>query len=184
MIDQKHLNKRSKFLSLVLRHKPEEIGLQLDKQGWADVDELITKMNAIGQSLNRETLEEIVATNAKKRFAFNADKTRIRANQGHSINIDLGYTPQTPPAILYHGTGNKYVDSIYQTGLQKKNRHHVHLSSDIETAKAVGQRHGKPVVFKLDVAAMLKDGIVFYVANNGVWLTDEVLPNYLIRIEG
>lgn len=176
----KELKSISKFMSLVLRHKPEEIGLQLDANGWANVDELIKKMNAKAhQPVTKAIIEEVVATNEKKRFVFNEDHTLIRANQGHSIEVDLQLAPATPPAILYHGTGEKNVESILATGLNKGSRHHVHLSANKETALQVGQRHGKPVLFVVDAKAMLEDGIVFYCSENGVWLVDEVNVKYL-----
>ncbi len=183
MIDTKHHTKLSKFLSLVLRHKPEEIGLELDPNGWTNVEELILKMNQYGKQIDFETLEVILETNNKKRFRFNEDKSLIRANQGHSIEIDLGYVPKIPLAILYHGTGAKYVDSIYKQGIKKKNRHHVHLSKDIETAKSVGQRHGKPVIFEIMTDDMVKEGFEFFESENGVWLTDEVPVRFIRKIE-
>lgn len=169
----------SKFLSLVLRHKPEEIGLELDSQGWADVQDLLVKMNAKRKNINFETLEDIVATNNKKRFAFNDDKTLIRASQGHSVTIELGYEPKMPPEILYHGTASKNVDGIYELGIKKGSRHHVHLSKDIKTASAVGQRHGKPVIFEIAAQEMHKEGYLFYESENGVWLTEEVPVRFL-----
>ncbi len=176
----KELKSISKFMSLVLRHKPEEIGLQLDVNGWADVDELIEKMNEkASQSITKELIEEVVESNEKKRFVFNEDHTRIRANQGHSIEVDLQLTPTTPPAILYHGTAKKHLASIMATGLNKASRHHVHLSANIDTAKQVGQRHGKPVVLLIDAQRMFTDGLSFYVSENNVWLTEEVNIMYL-----
>lgn len=183
MIDKKQHTKLSRFLSLVLRHKPEEIGLNLDTNGWADVKELITKMNAYGKAIDFETLELIIDTNDKKRFSLSEDKTRIRANQGHSIKIDLGYEAKIPPAVLYHGTGSKFVDSIYKSGIKKKNRHHVHLSPDIATARTVGQRHGQPVIFEVATGLMHKEGFVFYESENGVWLTEEVPVRFLKKVD-
>ncbi len=156
MIDKKIYVKHSKFLSLVLRHKPEEIEIKLDVNGWVNVETLIAKMNAHGKQMDIKTLEHIVETNNKKRFSFNTDKSLIRANQGHSIVVDLAYKPTKPPKTLFHGTGIKNVDSIYETGIKKKNRHHVHLSKDIETALAVGQRHGKPVIFEILSEELIK----------------------------
>jgi putative RNA 2'-phosphotransferase len=179
MTNGKPLIKISKFLSLVLRHKPEQIGIELDNNGWTSVDELISKMNSNGKSIDFETLELVVDTNNKKRFCFNSDKTQIRANQGHSIDIDLGYTAKTPPALLYHGTADRYTDSIYKQGIQKRDRHHVHLSSVIETALSVGKRHGKPVIFEIDTEPMINNGHIFYESENGVWLTDEVPAQYI-----
>ncbi len=171
--------KISKFLSLVLRHQPELIGIQLDQNGWADVALLIEKVNAHGIQLDQIILNHIVATNPKKRFAFNDAQDKIRASQGHSIEIELGYTNQQPPEILYHGTGEKSVASILQTGLQKRNRQHVHLSADITTAIKVGQRHGKPKIFKVLAQQMFNDNYMFYISDNGVWLTDNVPVTYL-----
>lgn len=169
----------SKFLSLVLRHKPEEIGLALDNEGWARVDELIQKMNQKGIVVNFETIDEVIQTNDKKRFAFNDDKTLIRASQGHSIDVALNLPAVTPPDILYHGTAEKYVDSILQTGLQKQSRQHVHLSATVATAKAVGGRHGKPVILTIKAKAMNTAGFKFYLSENNVWLTDSVPVEYL-----
>lgn len=171
----------SKFLSLVLRHQPETIGIQLDQNGWTDVTELIEKSNNYGVKFDRETLNHIVDTNSKKRFAFNETLDKIRASQGHSIEIELGYTNQKPPEILYHGTGEKSVQSIIDTGLEKRSRQHVHLSTDIETAIKVGQRHGKPFVFKVLAEQMYNDNFQFYISDNGVWLTDNVPTKYLKR---
>ena len=171
----------SKFLSLVLRHKPETIGIQLDQNGWADVDKLLEKSNSYGVRIDRETLNHIVATNSKKRFAFNESFDKIRASQGHSVDIELGYISQKPPEILYHGTGESSVQSILETGLAKRNRQHVHLSSDIKTAIKVGQRHGKPVVLKVLAGKMYDDKFEFFLSDNGVWLTDNVPAKYLKR---
>lgn len=183
MIPEKQHKKLSKFLSLVLRHKPMVIGLELDESGWAKTTDLIQKMTTFGKTIDLETLALIVANSDKKRFAFSPTKDKIRANQGHSIKVDLGYSPKTPPSILYHGTARKSVDSIYRTGLQKRNRHHVHLSKDIATASKVGQRHGKLVIFEVLADLMQQDGFTFFVSDNGVWLTDEVPVKYLRKQE-
>lgn len=169
----------SKFLSLVLRHRPELIGLNLDAQGWVDVEELIQKIRESGRSIDLPALERLVETNEKRRFSFNNDNTKIRANQGHSVKIDLGLNPEIPPQILYHGTGHRSVNSILQTGLHKGKRHHVHLSSNIPTAIEVGKRHGKPVVFEVCAGEMHKNGYKFFISENGVWLTEEVPARYL-----
>lgn len=169
----------SKFLSLVLRHKPETIGIQLDPNGWVEVNELIEKANNYGIKFDREALNHIVATNSKKRFAFNDTFDKIRASQGHSIEIELGYISQKPPEFLFHGTAEKYVQSILDTGLEKRNRQHVHLSIDLETANKVGQRHGKPFIFKVLAEQMYNDNFQFYISDNGVWLTDNVPAKYL-----
>lgn len=171
MMDNKKISKR---MSFILRHKPESIGAKLDPQGWLDVTTLI---NAVG--INRAKLEEVVATNNKKRFEFNEDQTMIRASQGHSIKIDLGYKPAEPPAELFHGTVEKYLTPIMDTGLQKMSRHHVHLSVDEATASNVGSRRGKPIILKVDAAAMHRTGYKFFVSTNGVWLTEEVPPRYI-----
>ena len=169
----------SKFLSFVLRHQPETIGIQLDENGWADINELLNKSNSYGIKLDRETLVHIVATNSKKRFAFNETLDKVRASQGHSIVIELGYSNQKPPDVLFHGTSEKSVQSILKTGLEKGGRQHVHLSSDIETAVKVGQRHGKPFVFKVLAEEMYNDNFQFFISENGVWLTDNVPAKYL-----
>lgn len=181
MISEKQIIHISKFLSLVLRHQPETIGIQLDQNGWTDVNDLIEKANNYGIKFDRETLNHIVATNAKKRFAFNDTLDKIRASQGHSVDIELGYSNQKPPTILFHGTADKFVQSILDTGLEKRNRQHVHLSSDLETALKVGQRHGKPFIFKVLAEQMYNDNFQFYISENGVWLTDNVPTKYLKR---
>jgi len=179
MLDEKDNIQISKFLSLVLRHQPEKIGILLNENGWTDVYKLIFQASKNGVKLTKENLEQVVETNSKKRFSFNTEKTKIRANQGHSIKIDLGYQVQKPPEILYHGTSEKAIDSILKIGLDKRKRHHVHLSADTETAKEVGKRHGKPVVFLVDSAAMHQNGFEFYMSANKVWLTEEVPVKYL-----
>jgi putative RNA 2'-phosphotransferase len=176
---EKQLKNISKFLSLVLRHQPQEIGLSLDPEGWANVAELIEKTNKKGIKLDFATLQIIVDTNEKKRFSFNEDKTRIRANQGHSIEIDLNLTAQVPPAVLFHGTADKYIDAIRQHGLRKMNRHHVHLTAHEGTARNVGGRHGKPVVLIINALTMHQQSHVFYLSDNGVWLTDHVPPAFI-----
>jgi putative RNA 2'-phosphotransferase len=181
MINEKKQTHISKFLSLVLRHKPETIGIQLDLNGWIDVSELIEKSNKYGIQFDRETLNHIVATNSKKRFAFNDKLDKIRASQGHSIEIELGYTNRKPPETLFHGTREKSVQSILENGLERKNRQHVHLSSDIDTAIKVGQRHGKPFIFLVLAEQMHKDNFEFYISDNGVWLTNNVPIKYLIK---
>lgn len=181
MISDKQLTHISKFLSLVLRHQPETISIQLDQNGWADINELIDKANNYGIKFDRETLKHIVETNSKKRFAFNDTLDKIRASQGHSIEIELGYTNQKPPEILFHGTAEKFVQSILETGLEKQSRQHVHLSADFETALKVGQRHGKPFIFKVLAEQMYNDNFEFYISDNGVWLTDNVPTKYLKR---
>ncbi len=183
MINEKQLTKISKFMSLVLRHAPEKIGLTLDENGWANVSDLIAKMKKHGTRIDRETLEYIVSNNNKKRFAFSDDGERIRASQGHSIQIELGYTAQRPPAKLYHGTSHKNVDNIFRTGIQKMSRHHVHLSADKATARNVGSRHGKPVILTIDTQAMEKENYTFFCSDNGVWLVDSVPKRFIIDRE-
>ena len=177
---EKNLKSTSKFLSLVLRHKPEEIGLQLDENGWANVDELIEKVNANCNKLDINLLNEIVETNDKKRFAFNDERTKIRASQGHSIEIDLALQPIIPPDMLYHGTATRFVESILKEGLTKQQRQYVHLSEKLETATAVGARHGKPTILIVDAKQMHEDGFLFYKSENNVWLTDNVGVKYII----
>ncbi|MBK1894793.1 RNA 2'-phosphotransferase [Chryseobacterium paridis] len=175
-------NKRiSKFLSLILRHQPETIHLKLDENGWADVEELITKSAHNRMHFTIEELDEVVETNNKKRFAFNKDKTKIRANQGHSIDIDLALIPQQPPEFLYHGTAEINIGSIMNKGIEKRSRQHVHLSADKDTATKVGMRHGKPVILTIRTGKMFEEGIQFYLSNNGVWLTDFVDAQYISK---
>ncbi|MEO6980479.1 MAG: RNA 2'-phosphotransferase [Mucilaginibacter sp.] len=181
MLTEKEAAKISKFLSLVLRHQPEVIGLILDENGWADVDELIAKCNSNGHKIDFATLKHAVETNNKKRFSFNDTFDKIRASQGHSVEIDLGYIATPPPKTLYHGTATKSVDAILLTGLEKRNRQHVHLSKDIETAAKVGQRHGKVFIFEVDAGQMQVDGFEFFISENGVWLTDNVPVKYLSK---
>jgi len=178
-MENKARKKISKFLSLVLRHRPEVLELQLDENGWASVDELLGKMNRDPYSLNLEDLKEIVETNDKQRFVFSEDYRLIRANQGHSVEVDLALEEKTPPGILYHGTAIKNLDSIKSQGLIKGSRHHVHLSADHETAIKVGSRHGKPVVLEIQAMNMYQAGIVFYQSENGVWLTDTVPVQFI-----
>ena len=170
-----HLVNTSKFLSLILRHAPEKIGLALDPQGWADIGQLLALAAQHGRGLSREQLDDVVARDSKTRYAISADGLRIRANQGHSLAaVDIALPPATPPAMLYHGTASRFVDAIRASGLLAGARNHVHLSGNRETAVAVGARHGKPVVLTVDAAAMQARGHVFYLSDNGVWLTDAV----------
>ncbi|HEX8772700.1 MAG TPA: RNA 2'-phosphotransferase [Pyrinomonadaceae bacterium] len=172
--------KISKFLSLVLRHKPELIGLTLDSAGWVSVSELLRACQAHGQPLTLEELHKVISSNDKQRFSLSADERMIRANQGHSISVELGYSPAIPPDMLYHGTVEKFLPFILEEGLKKGYRHHVHLSPDMETARRVGQRRGKPIVLKVESGRMYKDGRQFFRSENGVWLTEHVPPHYLI----
>jgi len=174
--------KYSKFLSYVLRHKPESIGIQLDENGWVEVSVLLEASKKAGKNISLELLKEIVESNDKKRFAFNDVEDRIRASQGHSVkNIDLALEEIEPPEILYHGTVEKFIVSIENSGLQKMNRQHVHLSGTRETAKSVGSRRGKPIILEVKAAQMHKAGIIFYRSKNGVWLTDTVPWEYIER---
>lgn len=172
----------SKFLSLVLRHKPEKIGIMLDEAGWTDVSGLLEAMEKLRWRVSREDLDFIVRNNAKQRFAFSEDGTQIRASQGHSVEVDLKYDAVDPPEILYHGTVGKFMASIREQGLIKGERHHVHLSKDEATATIVGKRRGAPVLLVVDARAMALDGYEFFVSANGVWLTELVPPKYLLNL--
>lgn len=171
-----------KFISLILRHKPETVGLSLDNNGWVDVEELLSAINKT-RRLSFKELEDIVNTNNKKRFSFNDDKTKIRANQGHSIDVDVELEKKTPPNILFHGTSIKSVPSIMKMGLLPMSRLYVHLSSDESTAYKVGLRHGRPVILTIDSSKMYEDGIDFFLSKNGVWLTKNVASKYISIIE-
>ena len=170
-----------RFLSLVLRHHPEAAGISLDEHGWADVDALLEGVRRTGRTIDREILERIVRENDKQRYKFNEDRTKIRASQGHSLSVSLELRPETPPAVLYHGTVERFLPSIFQEGLCKMSRQYVHLSPDPETAARVGRRRGAPVVLAVDAAAMARDGAAFYRSDNGVWLCGHVPPGYLSR---
>ncbi|QIL74528.1 RNA 2'-phosphotransferase [Hymenobacter sp. HDW8] len=169
----------SKKLSYVLRHKPEEFGLQLDAQGWVDVAELLRALHARGHEAKLEQLHNVVATNDKQRFSLSTDGTKIRANQGHSVAVDLALAAVAPPELLYHGTATRFLDSIRKDGLRSGSRQHVHLSADAETAEAVGRRHGKPVVLIVQAGRLHWAGGLFYLSANGVWLTEAVPPPFL-----
>ena len=170
----------SRFISLILRHKPETIGITLDEHVWADVQDLIDGINrSSGHTLDMELLEEIVRTDEKQRYSFNEDHTLIRANQGHSVSVDVVLEEKIPPDTLWHGTGEKYVSSIDVQGLIPKSRLYVHLSSDIDTARNVGSRHGKPVIYAINCRAMVRDGYRFFLSANHVWLTKEVPAQYM-----
>ncbi|MCV9932011.1 RNA 2'-phosphotransferase [Flavobacterium sp. LS1R47] len=178
-MNEKTAKSISKFLSLVLRHSPETINLKLDENGWADVEELITKCSKNGNTLDSELLDYVVENNDKKRFAFNEDKTKIRASQGHSISVDLKLDEAEPSEFLYHGTVGKFMESIKKEGLQKMSRQHVHLSQDRETAIKVGGRRGAPQILSVRSGAMHRDGFKFYLSENNVWLTDAVPAKYI-----
>ena len=171
----------SKLLSKILRHQPDLIDIQLDENGWVDVSILFQNLAKHQTPISFEQLKEVVDTNNKKRFSFNEDFSKIRANQGHSVEVDLALQVQTPPNILYHGTLEKNLDSIFEKGLSKMNRHHVHLSADTETAQKVGMRHGKPIILTIESKKMYDQGYVFYLSENQVWLTDSV-PSEFIRL--
>jgi putative RNA 2'-phosphotransferase len=171
--------KASKFLSLVLRHKPEEVGITLDAHGWVEVAVLL---EAVKDKFDRAMLDRVVAENNKKRFEFSEDGLRIRASQGHSVDVDLGYAPAEPPEFLYHGTAVQHLDSIRTTGLDKRSRHAVHLSVDEATARSVGSRHGRPVILRVRARDLAAAGAVFYRSTNGVWLTDAVPAEYLVLL--
>jgi putative RNA 2'-phosphotransferase len=169
----------SRFLSLVLRHDPGRVGLALDAAGWVGVDDLLAAAARAGVALDRPLLDRVVAENDTRRFAFSADRSRIRASQGHSVPVDLGLPPATPPAVLYHGTATRFVDAIRREGIRPGRRTHVHLSADEPTARAVGARHGLPAVLHIDAARMHALGHVFVRADNGVWLTRAVPAEFV-----
>ncbi len=174
----------SKRLSFVLRHRPDSIGIALDDAGWVDVEVLLTALGAHGPTVTREQLEHVVAANDKRRFSFDESGTRIRASQGHSVAVDLGYAAQTPPPVLFHGTTEAALAAILAEGLRPGRRHAVHLSPDAATARRVGSRRGRPVVLRVDAAAMTSDGAEFTRSANGVWLVAAVPPGYLAVHDG
>ncbi|MDQ3439476.1 MAG: RNA 2'-phosphotransferase [Planctomycetota bacterium] len=178
-MDTKRATSMSKFLSLVLRHEPQRIGIALDDAGWTDVDALLAAAAAHGNAFSRDELLHVVATNDKKRFALSDDGTRIRASQGHSVSVELGYEAITPPETLYHGTATRFVESIRRDGLGPGERQHVHLSSTHDTAVTVGQRHGKPIVLVVRAGDMHRASHVFHQSANGVWLTASVPAEFL-----
>ena len=178
-LEAARLIKISKYLSKHLRHRPERLGLEIAAGGWVNVDDLLAACAAHSFSVTRAELNEVVANNDKQRFSFDESGRRIRANQGHSIDVDLQLTATDPPPVLYHGTGRRAVDPILAGGLQKMGRHHVHLSQDVETARKVGARHGRPAVLAVDAAGMAAAGLKFYLSANGVWLTESVSPQYM-----
>jgi putative RNA 2'-phosphotransferase len=169
----------SKFLSKHLRHAPEAIGITLEPGGWVQVNTLLEACAKHGMRISRETLNTVMAENNKQRFGFDETGTLIRANQGHSTNVELEFESLTPPDTLYHGTATKFLPSILETGLQRMKRHHVHLSSDLETASKVGARHGKLVILEVNAQAMVEAGFIFYRSENGVWLVDDVPVKFL-----
>lgn len=169
----------SKFLSLVLRHAPGRIGLGLDPAGWAAVDDLLAKAAAAGRTFSRDDLREIVATSDKQRFALSEDGQRIRANQGHSIEVELGLPAVPPPDVLYHGTATRFKESILGSGLDRRSRHHVHLTQNLDTAISVGQRYGAPLVLRVDARRMAAQGHTFHCSANRVWLVAQVPAEFL-----
>ncbi|XHR29854.1 MAG: RNA 2'-phosphotransferase [Chthoniobacteraceae bacterium] len=171
--------KASKFLSLILRHEPERVGLKLNEAGWTGVDELLEAIHRHGMSLTLEQLQHVVATSEKKRFAFSEDGQQIWANQGHSVEVDLQYPPRTPPEVLYHGTAERFLDGIRRDGLQKMERHAVHLAAETKITLQVGGRHGKPVLLTIRAGQMHRAGHVFRCSANGVWLVDHVPPQFI-----
>jgi putative RNA 2'-phosphotransferase len=175
----KEIVKTSKFLSLVLRHEPERVGLKLGEAGWVSVEDFLRAVNRSGVSLTLEQLQHIVATSDKKRFAFSEDGLRIRASQGHSVDVDLQYEPQKPPELLYHGTASRFIDSIRTSGLQRMARHHVHLSAETSVTVQVGARHGKPVLLTIRAGEMYRAGHLFYRSANGVWLVAHVPVTFI-----
>ncbi len=178
-MNKKQTTKFSKFLSLVLRHRPDVIGITLDEAGWVPVQDLLRACAQYGRHYTLEQLQRVVDINDKQRFCFSQDGRDIRANQGHSVDIQLGLAPLEPPCYLWHGTCTRFLDSIYRDGLTRQSRQHVHLSPDAETARQVGRRHGKLVLFRCAALLMYQQGHEFYLSANGVWLTDHVPTTYL-----
>jgi putative RNA 2'-phosphotransferase len=174
-----NLERISKRLSYILRHHPDSVGLQLDPHGYVEVDLLLSALAAHGEAITLVQLQELVLKNDKKRFAFDEAGERIRANQGHSVEIDLNYAQRQPPPVLYHGTAARFIESIKAKGLIKGQRHHVHLTESIDTAMAVGSRYGKPLLLQIDSGAMHRDGAIFFLSDNHVWLTDFVSKDYI-----
>ena len=178
-MDDKHRTAISKFLSYVLRHEPGAVGITLDAAGWFEVDVLLDASARHGRHLTRAELDDVVATSPKQRFALSEDGQRIRASQGHTTAVDLGYEPAEPPDVLFHGTASRFLPAIRETGLLRMERHHVHLSKDEATARAVGGRRGKPVILSVNARAMRAAGHVFFVTPNEVWLTETVPPSFI-----
>lgn len=178
MTPKQHVS-TSKFLSLVLRHAPEKIGLTLDSAGWVSVDTLLVAMARHGTALDRESLDEIIRTSDKQRFALSPDGQQIRANQGHSVEVELEHAPAIPPGLLYHGTAAQFVDSIRRQGLLKGQRHHVHLSAETETTLRVGARRGRPILLTIRAGDMYRAGHEFFLTPNQVWLADRVPPEFI-----
>lgn len=182
-MDTKKQKKISRFMSLVLRHQPDAAGLTLDEGGWVSVSDLLNGLSANGRGISMQQLEVVVAENDKQRFQFDEDKVRIRATQGHSVVVELGYEPAVPPEFLYHGTPKQFVASIRREGLKKQRRHHVHLHLDVTIARAAGERRGDPVILTVASGRMHASGHQFFLTPNNVWLTDAVPPEYLLYDE-
>jgi putative RNA 2'-phosphotransferase len=178
-MNDKELTKASKFLSLVLRHQPEVAGVELDDAGWVEIDSLLKGCELAGHALSPVQLEEVVATNAKKRFEISSDLKKIRASQGHSVKVQFEYEAKIPPDVLYHGTATRFIDQIKKEGLKKMQRHHVHLSQETRVTIEVGARHGKPVLLTIDAKALSDQGFLFYQSTNGVWLVDQVPTEFI-----
>ena len=178
-MEKERATRISKYLSLVLRHNPAAAGVTLDAEGWVSVEDLLAGAALHGNSFTRVELEEVVHSSDKQRFILSLDAQRIRANQGHSVSVDLGLTPETPPEVLYHGTVERFLSSIMAMGLAKGSRHHVHLSPDVATATRVGSRRGKPVILRIAAESMHSAGYQFFCSANGVWLTERVPPEYI-----
>jgi len=181
-LDAKKLKSLGKFVSLVLRHDPHLAGLELEPGGWVSVDRLLEGLRAAGRPITQEELDFLVQENDKRRYSYDASGTRIRANQGHSVPVDLGLEAASPPDVLYHGTHLGVLQAVLEQGLSKMERHAVHLSADAATAKTVGSRRGSPVVLRVDAKAMVEQGFVFHRSDNGVWLTERVPPGFLERL--
>ncbi|EMQ1359338.1 RNA 2'-phosphotransferase [Clostridioides difficile] len=176
-------DKLSIFISLILRHKPETIGIKLDDYGYADVNELIEKINNTGRNINIEILEQIVKEDNKQRYSFNEDRSKIRANQGYSINVNVELRELEPPRFLYHGTATRFLDNIKKEGIISKSRLYIHLSNDIDTAVQVGKRHGIPIVLKINAGKMYENDYKFYLSENNIWLC-EYIPFKYVEIFG
>ncbi len=179
MTENTKLTSISKFMSLVLRHQPDLIGLALDAAGWTTVDDLLARAATHGRAITRDELNEVVATSDKRRFALSDDGLRIRANQGHSVEVDLGLPRAQPPEFLYHGTASRFVDSVMATGLERRSRHHVHLTANVATGEAVGRRYGKPVILRVAAGVMAAQGHAFFVSANDVWLVEAVPAEFI-----
>jgi putative RNA 2'-phosphotransferase len=178
-VNRRQRTKLSKQMSYVLRHRPDSVGLELDAGGWVEVEKLLVALGRGGKDVTLAQVQEVVRTGEKQRFSFSDDGLRIRANQGHSVDVELGLEPVEPPELLYHGTVARFLESIRREGIRKGSRHHVHLSPDIETARKVGGRRGRPVILIIEAGRMHAAGLQFFVSANGVWLTEHVPPEYV-----